>query len=148
MDKISGTKSQKLISYIHRVSNYLGLYEHPECYFEINLVDKCDAMAGGWAHGDDESVFIEIARNDYQGKVPMVDIMINIAHEMVHAKQLASGRLIDHGLVYCGKIKDGEPQLSFKRSFDGKEYIDIRYDDQPWEIEAYALEEIIYDYCK
>lgn len=144
MIDITGTTSSKLIAYIDRVAAHLGLDDY-DTYFELAIVKQCDAMAGGFAYGDDETVCVEIARNDSQGKVPMKDMMINIAHELIHAQQLASGRLVDNGMVL--RTTDEGEALSISRKFDGVEYVDLAYDDQPWEIEAYANEEKVYDAC-
>lgn len=145
MIDITGTKNQQLIMYVDRVFDYLGLGNY-DCYFELEFKSKCDGDAGGFAYGDDETVIVEIARNDACGKIPMKDMMINIAHELVHAEQLASGRLLDGGMVM--RKKDGEDVLSVKRIYEGKTYIDVPYDDQPWEIEAYKMEKSIYEACK
>jgi len=77
------------------------------------------------------------------GKIPkkifiMVDKNIStgekvrtLAHEMVHAQQLAQGRLVINGLT-DGKIT-GE--------WEGKEFGNIRYTkSNPWEIEAHTRE--------
>jgi hypothetical protein len=143
---IQGTKSQKLISYIERVADYLGLYEL-DAYIEIEIKKYCDGGAGGFCNGDDNDVLIEIARNDAVGRIPMDQMMINIAHEMVHAQQMASGRLINKGLVFR-KEKDGSQTLTTKQIFDGVEYVGVPYMEQPWEIEAYGLEEKVYESCK
>lgn len=143
---IYGTQSQKLIQYIERVYDYLGLDTYAGCLFTLDFKTRCDANAGGFANGDMEEVFVEIARNDAVGRIPMKDLMINIAHELVHAHQLATGRLVNKGFVFRN---DTTPQtLTTKHIFDGQEYVGVRYDEQPWEIEAYKLEEVIYEACK
>ena len=52
-----------------------------------------------------------------------------LIHEMVHAEQYASGRMLDHG------------SQSTVTTFDGKDYPKkMRYSTMPWEIEANRLE--------
>lgn len=144
---VTGTTNKKLLAYIDRVATHLGLDEYDDAYFELSIVKKCDAMAGGFCYGDEETICIEIARNDSQGRVPMVDMMINIAHEMVHAQQLVSGRLVDNGMV-MRTDNNGDKCLSVSREFDGVEYVDLPYDEQPWEIDAYSREEAVYESCR
>lgn len=144
---INGTTNKNLIAYIERVYDYLGLEQFEDCYFEMDFSPRCDANAGGFCNGDDEEVSIEIARNDAAGRIPMNEIKVNIAHEMVHAHQLASGRLINKGFTFR-KNEDGLDVLTLKQVFDGVEYIGVAYRDQPWEIEAYAKENEIYEACK
>lgn len=141
---IEGTVSKKLIAYIERVYNHLEL-DQTDAYVEVNILPKCPGGAGGYCNGDDDEVTIDIARSDLVGKIPMRDVMINIAHELVHAQQMASGRLVNKGFVF----RDDNPGvMTTKQIFDGQEYVGVKYDEQPWEIEAYNLEEVIYNECK
>jgi hypothetical protein len=81
--------------------------------------------------GDKDLIEIEVSRSQRNIKLSQKEIMISIAHEMIHAQQIASGRMLDkHNHI----------------KFDGEYYFknSIAYKDMPWEIEAYELEEIIY----
>ena len=97
----------------------------------LSIVSRCQ-----------EFVEIEIAREDAQGKIPLSDMMVIIAHELVHAKQISEGRLINHGFV------EKEENLLYCWEWEGREFSAIAYEDQPWEIEAYALEKEIYEACR
>lgn len=142
---IEGTEDQKLIDYVERVYFHLGLNIYEDCYFNVDFRPRCDGNAGGFCNGDEEEVFVEIARNDAVGRIPKKELMINIAHELVHAYQIASGRLVNKGFVF----RDDNPDvLTMKQIFDGVEYVGVAYRDQPWEIEAYDLEEKVYEACK
>ena len=142
---IQGTVNKKLISYVERVYNYLGLDEFEDCLIDLDFVKECVGGAGGYCDGDDETINVEIARQDAVGRIPMKDLMINVAHELVHAKQMASGRLVNKGFVF----RDDNPcVLTTKQIFDGQEYVGVNYKDQPWEIEAYELENVVYEACK
>ena len=145
---IQGTVDKKLIAYVERVYNYLGLDKFEDCFFELDFVKECSGGAGGYCNGDDEEVQVELARQDYVGRIPKKNLLINIAHELVHAHQLASGRLINKGFVFRNYDENGSKVMTTKQIFEGKEYIGVRYDEQPWEIEAYQLEEVIYGVCK
>ena len=142
MINVTGTTNKKLLAYIERVSAYLGVQD-----VDIDIVKSCAADAGGYCDGDAEWCNIEIARNDAVGKIPMYQLMINIAHEMVHASQILTGRLVNKGMVmrYDFNVPVG---LSFQWIWEGNVYTDVAYDDHPWEIEAYELEEKVYNICK
>jgi hypothetical protein len=142
---VSGTTSKKLIDYIQRVAEYLRLDDY-DTFIELNIQKKCDSDAGGYAHGDDNDVSIEIARTCMGEKYSRKEIMINIAHEMIHAQQLASGRLYNKGFVFK-KINSKEKCLAYAYEWEGETYIDTPYDEQPWEIEAYTMEKEVYDIC-
>jgi len=144
---IKGTTSKKLLSYIERVYDHLGLAEYQDCDFEVNLVPKCHANAGGFCNGDDEFVEVELARSDAAGRIPTEELKINIAHELVHAQQLASGRLVNKGFALRTN-EQGEQTLTTQQVFDGVNYIGVEYKDQPWEIEAYEKESKIYEACR
>lgn len=147
MIEVNGTTSRKLNEYIQRVSDYLGLHQY-EAFVELEVVKQCSSMAGGYCHGDEDSIYVELARYDSVGKVPMKDLMINIAHELVHAQQIASGRLVNKGFTFKSSPSGKNDILTTKQIFDGKEYIGVAYRDQPWEKEAYSLEKVIYEECK
>ena len=71
--------------------------------------------------------------------------LINLAHEMTHAKQLITGQLQDHGIQLATA---GDCQALVKvQSWEGETVTNVAYEDQPWEIEAYAMEREVYDKC-
>ena len=59
-------------------------------------------------------------------KLNKEELLLVLAHEMVHVKQWVRGELKD---TNCGK------QL-----WKNKDYTNTNYDNQPWEIEAHELE--------
>jgi hypothetical protein len=139
--EVIGSKSKKLLGYIERVSDYLDL-SLTKPAFMLTFKKNCSSNAGGYCNGDQDFIEIEIAREDTQGKIPLEDLMINIAHELVHAKQIAEGRLRNLGFV----LK--ENTLVYCWEWEDKEYSAIAYKDQPWEIEAYSLENKIFQACR
>ncbi len=132
-------KENNLVDYINAVAYELGLYGEGSfdttICFEFNK--KLDADAGGFCYGDSEEIDIEIATHIQGEPLDIGQIKINIAHEMIHAQQIMSGRLQDHGI----KILDG--CLVKVAEWDGECYTNTKYDDQPWEIDAYARESLV-----
>jgi len=100
------------------------------------FVDK-DGSHAGFCLGDDMESVIDIATHFYyedgeEGRYTPAEIAGSIAHELVHAKQFAKGQInmVDHVWKH------------------GKETIDctgLEYAETPWEVEAYAYEEILTD---
>ena len=90
--------------------------------------------AYGYCHITDDSLsrprefMIEL---DASMKYSFDQILTWLAHEMVHLKQFVRGELFDY--------ENGRVQWK-SRSF-GR----VKYDDQPWEKEAYRLEEELYE---
>jgi len=61
---------------------------------------------------------------------PVLDIGLSLAHEMIHFKQMSSGKL---------RTFNGE------RYWSGKHYSkDMPYLDLPWEIQAFSKQELIF----
>jgi len=99
----------------------------------VNIEVKYDATDRmvGYCHGDTSEVWIELDKSligdeDY--------FMETLAHELVHAKQLLMGELVDHG--------------GFKTIWKDEEYVNLRellpeavYKALPWEAEAYTRQE-------
>ena len=96
-----------------------------------------DQVHAGFCLGDSEESVIDIATHHVyecgeETRYTPVEIARTLAHEIVHAKQFARGQinLVDH---------------VWRR---GEETIDctgLNYDESPWEVEAYAYEEILTD---
>ena len=79
--------------------------------------------------GNARSVDIELNKIDEDGiKFTHDQLMLNLAHELIHAKQFIKGEL--------------SPKLQrFKRKYHGK----TPYSRQPWEKEAYKMESKIFN---
>lgn len=146
MITITGTTSKKLIAYIEKVYSHLNIDDF-DAIVDVDIVSKCAANAGGFCDGDDDMVNVEIARYDAYGKIPTKQLMINLAHEMIHAHQIASGRLVNGGLAFR-TAEDGSQYMATKQVFEGIDYVGVSYNDQPWEKEAYDAEEEVYEACK
>ena len=94
---------------------------------------KKKEKAYGYCHIIDDNLnkprefMIEV---DASMKHPFDQILIWIAHEMVHLKQFVRGELCDYE---TGRVQ-------WKKRMYGR----VHYEDQPWEREAYRLEEKLY----
>lgn len=125
-------------NYINAVGAVLNIFDSTT-EIEVEFSNKLDGDAGGYCSGDLEQIDIEIATH-VQGEALSVEtIQRNIAHEMIHAQQIITGRLEDLGLQI---LQAGDAQTLVKVSiWDGETYTNTKYEDQPWEIDAYAREE-------
>ena len=144
---IEGFKHKKMMEeYVLNMLDYLDISDESEADIEITLTDRCDGDAGGYCHGDEEQVEIELATHVQDYEIPYQRLMINLAHEMVHAKQLISGELRDKGVVGVTNTPE-KIGLSMKQIWKDEEYIDCPYWDQSWEKEAYSLEKDVFKAC-
>ena len=114
----------------------LGTRMVKNIYLDIKLTKslKKKEQAYGYCHIIDDNLnkprefCIEL---DASMKYSFDQILIWLAHEMVHLKQFVRGELFDYE---TGKVQ-------WKRRMYGR----VHYDDQPWEKEAYRLEEKLYN---
>jgi len=114
----------------------LGTRMAKNIYLEIKLTKdlKKKEKAYGYCHIIDHSLarprefMIEL---DASMKYDFGDILTWLAHEMVHLKQFVRGELWDYE---TGRVQ-----------WKSREYGKVDYDDQPWEKEAYRLEEKLYE---
>ena len=140
---IEGYRSHNKELY-HAVSNaalyygalLLGTRMLNNIYLDIKLTKdlKKKEQAYGYCHIIDDDLnrprefMIEL---DTSMKHSFDQILIWLAHEMVHLKQFVRGELFDYA---TGKVQ-------WKRRMYGN----VHYEDQPWEKEAYRLEEKLYE---
>jgi len=96
---------------------------------EINVLTECDNKNYALCWGDREEVEIELARRSGSKKFTLDEMMLNLAHELVHAKQFIRGEL--------------HPTLHKWKKFK-KDYANTPYFKQPWEKEAYLMEDKIF----
>ena len=98
-------------------------YLHDQCSaithdvdITIDLVTELEDQLGGYCYGDDENIVIGLGRRSQGEYYTRNEVLRNLMHELIHAKQLILNE-IDHG------------------------FLTRRYEDQPWEIEAYGNED-------
>lgn len=98
-------------------------------HLSIKIILKENLDAGGYCQSDDDrkprNFTIQIYKS--RRKFTLLEIL---AHEMIHVKQMATGQLKDVSInresvvLWCGVVYEH----------------DVSYWDQPWEIEAYGLQ--------
>ena len=118
------------------------LTDYPVFYYRQVLVVFPDSepvlfmdsgeVSYGFASGDRDTVEVELARGETCGSVytkyTLEQIVKNLSHELIHCKQFIRGELSECGRVWKNVDHDDTP-----------------YEDQPWEIEAHELEQILFD---
>jgi len=68
---------------------------------ELRFEKTCEP-AVGYCHGDHEHIVIEISKHDInKKKISIEDMMLTLAHELVHAKQLIRKEKINHNQSEC-----------------------------------------------
>lgn len=134
---IEGALSRDMYNYVHKCAKFLGINTLPG-HLEIEFVEELGRFAG-LADGDEDQVDISIAECLDGERIDERQMKINIAHEMVHAVQILTGRLVHTGL----SLTDGV--FSYQWIFDGEDYADVPYAKQPWEDEAYEYEKEIFE---
>lgn len=92
-------------------------------HVEITIVNECDEELYGVCWGDKQSIEITLVRKG----LTLDEMMHNLAHELVHAKQYLKGEL-----------------SPYKHMWKGKDYSECSYLTLPWEQEAYEKEEDLY----
>jgi len=91
---------------------------------DIYIVNKCEHDHYALCSGDKDGAEIELARGTKKTSFTIEEMMLNLAHELVHAKQFIKGEL-HNSLSIWKKIN----------------YSKIPYSETPWEKEAYLLED-------
>lgn len=105
---------QECEQYLH---DQCGDLEH-DVDVTIDLMTELDDQLGGFCYGDNEHIVIGLGRKSHGDYFTRNEVLRNLMHELIHAKQLILHE-IDHGLMFR------------------------RYEDQPWEIEAYGNEDVL-----
>ena len=68
---------------------------------ELRFEKNCKP-AVGYCHGDHEHIIIEVSKHDIEdNKISRDEMMLTLAHELVHAKQLIRKEKIDHKQSEC-----------------------------------------------
>ena len=137
MLEVKGTVDKRLIAYMERVYNYLNL----DAIVELTVKPTLRGDAQGYANGDEDVVYIDIARKAEGRKLTRKRIMTNIAHEMIHASQYNTERMVNEGIT----VKDG--MLVAVVTWEGTKHVGTPYEEQPWEYEAYTMEDKVYEAC-
>lgn len=123
---------KKVYAYVDSLCKELGIGRmwSKAIFITFKTVIDDDNQGNCWGDAKEGYVDISIARNSEGIKIPHDQMMQTLAHEMVHAKQYLRGEL-----------------NGWNQSWKGKKPRNYSYENAPWEKEAYAREEDLYDYC-
>ena len=125
-------KNKKRVeAYIHTLAKELGINRlYSKCIL-VKFSTKLDSEAQVLCWGDKKThVEISIARTSEGETMTLESMMQTLAHEMVHAKQYLRGEL-------CG----------YTAAWKGRKPRNYKYENAPWEKEAYRLEEELFNIC-
>tara|TARA_X000000950_G_scaffold276345_1_gene364107 strand:- start:1215 stop:1625 length:411 start_codon:yes stop_codon:yes gene_type:complete len=117
-------KKKQIENFVFDVLEYLMPRLKRDVGIDVNIVTRCDNHHYALCLGDKDSAEIELARGSGDLTFTLDEIMLNLAHELVHAKQFIRGEL--------------HPNLNRWKNLD---YSNTLYSRQPWEKEAYLLED-------
>jgi hypothetical protein len=118
----------KVLSYIDSVCYSLLPRLKRTVDIDIEIVNKCDGENSALCWGDKDQVEIELARHSFDTKFTLEEMMLTLAHELVHAKQFIRGEL--------------HPNLNRWKRVD---YANVPYSRTPWEKEAYMMEDVLFN---
>ena len=123
-------KKDKVKEYSEQVLTDLMPRLRRNVHIDIYVITECDEKNYALCWGDKDEVEIELARKSGKKKFTLDEMMLNLAHELVHAKQFIKGEL--------------HPTLCKWKKFK-KDYAKTPYFKQPWEKEAYLMEDKIFN---
>jgi hypothetical protein len=114
-------KKKKFETYIDNILNeFFPKGIKSQRFVKIKFKVGCDNQVAGYCFEDEEGdITVEIAKSSNGQTYHIEEIALHLAHELVHVKQYIQGKM--------------DRDLS------------IPYDQQPSEIEAYALESVLFE---
>jgi len=118
-------QKKRIKEYINNILYFYLPTIRRNVHIEITISNTCDDDLYGACWGDKRSIEITLARKD----LTLDQMMHNLAHELIHAKQYLKGEL-----------------SPYKHMWKGKDYSECSYLTLPWEQEAYANEEKLYKF--
>ena len=95
---------------------------------DVWIHNAVEEQAGGYCWGDKRQVEIEIARTSEGYRYSREELLTNLTHELIHAKQFITGEL-------------SPTNMRWKKA----DYTKVPYSQQPWEREAYYWEKRLYE---
>ena len=117
--------------YVDRLIHKLELGRRYASELSIKFVTECDDGVEGLCSGGPRWADIEIARSCSGHKQKFFEMMITLAHEMIHVKQYMKGEMSDDpNAIWHGRNHNQTP-----------------YTKQPWEVEAHKNEHELFAKC-
>ena len=115
------------------------LAESLEITIEINrnLFKETGTLGNCGIEDDERSPKYFIVELNYGGKDMMDELIQTLCHELVHVAQYAQRRM---------RCLSGSYAVAWGKDHYNTQ--DIAYDDRPWEIEAFELEDMLYSKVK
>ena len=122
----------KVEQYVESLAKELGIGRMWSKVIFIRFKTKLDNESQGlcWGCKNEGYAEINIARTSNGDVIPYEMLMQTLAHEMVHAKQYIRGEL-----------------NGYNQSWKGRKPRNYKYENAPWEKEAYGREEELYQKC-
>jgi hypothetical protein len=122
----------KVEQYVESLAKELGIGRMWSKVIFIRFKTKLDNESQGlcWGCKNEGYAEINIARTSNGDVIPYEMLMQTLAHEMVHAKQYIRG---EHN--------------GYSLSWKGAKPRNYKYENAPWEKEAYKLEKALYEKC-
>lgn len=106
---------------------------HRKCEVLISLKDLTKDGVEGWCMEEDDRLFhVQVEKNQ-----TMRDLVATVVHELIHVKQYVKREMVD---FYC--VKTQSRKIRWKTSVYG---YGTAYHRQPWEKEAFKLQEVYAD---
>jgi len=121
-------KKKQIENFVFNILTHLMPRLKRDVDIDVIVVTTCEYDYSALCWGDRDGVEIEIARKSNDVKFTLEEMMLNLAHELVHAKQFITGDL--HSSLKVWKRKD---------------YTKTPYRKTPWEKEAYLLEDKLFN---
>lgn len=131
--QIKGKASGIIDVYVYNLCKSLGIGRMRSKLIQVYFTtDQEGQLGNAWGCSKEGYAEINIARKCEGKKVEYSEMMQTLAHEMVHVKQYFRNELDGTGMNFKWK---------------GRNANGYKYENQPWEREAFKREEGLYKEC-
>ena len=131
--QIKGKASGIIDVYVYNLCKSLGICRMRSKLIQVYFTtDQEGQLGNAWGCSKEGYAEINIARKCEGKKVEYSEMMQTLAHEMVHVKQYFRNELDGTGMNFKWK---------------GRNANGYKYENQPWEREAFKREEGLYKEC-
>ena len=110
------------------------LPRHRNLEIDVRFTKTFEEGAHGFCYrGDDDRHFIVEIDHRLSRTISKEEFIETIVHEMVHVWQGATRKVID-------RFRGGYKQMWMCKDGKYRNYLNTKYENQPWEVEAYKLQ--------